>query len=142
MWYMVCSLLVLGLFAATINLREDRKRKRRSGAEHEATVEPETDVVPAGCCGQHAVCGRDRLPATAGDEIEYYDDEELDAYRGTPSDAYPEKAEEAFRNVLYTLQESEVAAWLHSLQLRGVHLPDTLKDEAFLIVGEQRIRQH
>ena len=40
--------------------------------------------------------------------------------------------------MLYTLQEVEVAGWLRSLQLRQVNLPDALKDEAFLIVGERR----
>ena len=44
-----------------------------------------------------------------------------------------------FRDVLYTLQEIEVAGWLRSLQLRAINLPDALKDEAFLIVGERRI---
>ncbi|MDR1335499.1 MAG: phospholipase [Tannerella sp.] len=138
MWYIVCSLLILGLFAAAMNLREDRKRKRRSGSGREAAAEPEATAGRTGCCGQHAVCERDRLPAAAAEKVEYYDDEELDAYRGTSSDAYPEEAEDAFREVLYTLRESEVAGWLCSLQLRGVHLPDALKDEAFLIVGEQR----
>ena len=32
----------------------------------------------------------------------------------------------------------EVAGWLRSLQLRGINLPDALKDEAFLIIGERR----
>ncbi|MDR2764685.1 MAG: phospholipase [Tannerella sp.] len=141
MWYITCSLLlVLGFFAAAMNLGEERKRKRRFGTEYEKAVEPEAAVVPADCCGRHAVCERDRLPATVEEGIEYYDDEELDAYRGTPSNAYPERVEEAFREVLYTLRESEVAGWLRSLQRRGVHLPDALKDEAFLIVGEQRVR--
>jgi hypothetical protein len=135
---MVCGLLVLGLFAAVMTLLEDRKRKRRPGTERRAAA-PASGVA-AGCCGQHAVCERNLLPATAGESLEYYDDEELDAWRGMPSDAYPEQAEEAFREVLYTLRENEVAAWLRSLQRRGVHLPDALKDEAFLIVGEQRVQ--
>jgi hypothetical protein len=139
MWYIVCSLLVLGLFAAAMNLREDRKRKRRSGTEREAAAAPEAPEAAAGmtdCCGQHAVCERGRLLTAASEKKEYYDDEELDAYRGTPSDAYPEEAEETFREVLYTLRASEVAGWLRSLQLRGVHLPDALKEEAFMIAME------
>ena len=43
-----------------------------------------------------------------------------------------------FREVLYTMQEVEVAGWVRSLQLRAVELPDDLKDEVFLIVGERR----
>ncbi|MDR2138706.1 MAG: phospholipase [Tannerella sp.] len=131
MWYLAGSILVLGLFAAAMNLRE----KRRPGPAHEAA-----GGEPVDCCGRHAVC--DRRPATDGDSIDYFDDEELDAYRGTPSDAYSEQAEDAFREVLYTLRESEVTAWLRSLQRRSVHLPDALKEEAFLIVGEQPIRPH
>ena len=50
-----------------------------------------------------------------------------------------EDAVNEFRDVLYTLKEIEVAGWLRSLQLRAINLPDELKDEAFLIVGERRI---
>ncbi len=54
------------------------------------------------------------------------------------ADAYDEEAVEEFSEVLYTLREVEVAGWLRSLQLRGINLPDALKDEAFLIIGERR----
>ena len=59
--------------------------------------------------------------------------------RSTEPDAYDEAAVEEFRDILYSLREVEVAGWLRSLQLRQVNLPDALKDEAFLIVGERRI---
>ena len=77
--------------------------------------------------------------AAVSKKIEYYDDEELDRFLGTESDAYNEKEVEEFREVLYTLKEVEVAGWIRSLQLRGIELPDALKDEAFLILGERRI---
>ncbi len=91
------------------------------------------------CCGQHETCERDSLLAAVSKKIEYYDDEELDRFRGLEGDEYEEEAVDEFREVLYTLQSEEVAGWLRSLQLRGVNLPDALKDEAFLIVGERRI---
>jgi hypothetical protein len=78
------------------------------------------------------------LLAAVSRQITYYEDEELDSYRGTDADAYEEEAIDAFREVLYTLRETEVAGWLRSLQLRKVNLPDSLKDEALLIVCEQR----
>jgi hypothetical protein len=93
---------------------------------------------PAGCCGRHEVCERDSVLAAAGRRIAYYDDEELDRFRGTDAATYPEAAVDEFREVLYTLREAEVAGWLRSLQLRDVSLPDALRDEAFLIVGEQK----
>ena len=37
-----------------------------------------------------------------------------------------------------SMQEVDVAGWSRSLQLRGIELPDELKDELFLIVGERR----
>ena len=70
--------------------------------------------------------------------VEYYDDEELDRYIGTAADAYlPEQVDE-FRDILYTMRDDDVAGWVRSLQLRGIALPDEVKDEVFLIVGERR----
>ena len=36
------------------------------------------------------------------------------------------------------MQSEDVAGWVRSLQLRGIALPDNIKDEVFLIVGERR----
>ena len=91
------------------------------------------------CCGQHEVCEKESLLAAVSKQIEYYDDEELDRYRGLSSDNYTNEQIEEFRDVFYTMQETDVAGWVRSLQLRGVELPDELKDEVFLIVGERRI---
>ena len=90
------------------------------------------------CCGQHEVCEKESLLAAVSKEIEYYEDEELDRFRGRMGDAYlPDEIEE-FREVLYTMREDEVAGWVRSLQLRQVELPDDLKDEVCMIVGEVR----
>jgi hypothetical protein len=62
----------------------------------------------------------------------------LDEYAGIPSDKYTEEQIEKFRDVFYTMQETDVAGWNRSLQLRGINLPDELKDEVFLVVGERR----
>ena len=97
------------------------------------------NLSPTKCCGQHETCERDSLLAAVSKKLEYYDDEELDRFRGVEADAYDEDAVNEFRDVLYTLQEIEVAGWLRSLQLRAINLPDEPKDEAFLIVGERRI---
>ena len=91
------------------------------------------------CCGAHEVCEKDSLLAALSKQIEYYNDEELDRFRGREGDEYtPEEADE-FRDVLYTMRSDEVAGWVRSLQLRMVNLPDEVKDEVFLIVGERRV---
>ncbi|MCD7710264.1 MAG: phospholipase, partial [Porphyromonadaceae bacterium] len=38
----------------------------------------------------------------------------------------------------YTLAPTDVAGWVRSLQLRNIALPDELKVEVLLVVGEQR----
>ncbi len=40
-----------------------------------------------------------------------------------------EEETDMFRDVLYTTLDIEVAGWVRSLQLRGIELPDDLKDE-------------
>lgn len=138
MWYILLSLVCLGLVAALLGYLRNRKLQKML-ERGEISEIPEAKEIPEECCGQHETCERDSLLAAVSKAIEYYDDEELDRFRGVESDAYEEEAVDEFREVLYTLQEVEVAGWLRSLQLRGVNLPDALKDEAFLIVGERRI---
>ncbi len=67
-------------------------------------------------------------------EVVYFDDEELDAYRGREADAYTDEEVEEFRYVLETMRTEEVAEWLHSLELRQVNLPTELRDEAFMLI--------
>ena len=87
------------------------------------------------CCGLHEVCEKDSLRAV-GEDVEYYEDEELDRFRGRT--AFSEEEVEEFREVLYTMRTDEVAGWLRSLELRRVPLPDELKDEVFLIIEDER----
>ena len=56
-----------------------------------------------------------------------------------PPDAYTPEQEDEFRDVFYTMQDTDVAGWVRSLQLRGIALPENIKDEVFLIIGERRL---
>ena len=40
------------------------------------------------------------------------------------------------------MQDTDVAGWVRSLQLRGIALPENIKDEVFLIIGERRLTPH
>lgn len=137
MWILIIALVALGVVAAVAGtIRNRRLRQKVESGELDAMPEPVE--VDAECCGQHEVCEKESLLAAVSREIEYYEDEELDAFRGRAASAYSEAEVEQFREVLYTMREDEVAGWVRSLQLRGVELPDELKDEVFLIVGERR----
>ena len=134
---LIISLVVLTMVAMGVGILYNRRIRRRieSGELDKA---PEVVEADAECCGQHEVCEKESLLAAVSKGIEYYDDEELDQYRGRPSNCYTEEEVDEFREVLYTCKEEEVAGWSRSLQLRGIELPDALKDELFLIVGERR----
>ena len=76
------------------------------------------------------------LLAGISKDVECYYDEELDRFRGRTD--YGTDEVEEFREVLYTMRSDEVAGWVRSLELRQILLPDDIKDEVFLIVGERR----
>lgn len=141
MYILIIALAALAILVGSISFighRRFEKRKATGEIRPGETSPLEVAEVPEECCGQHAVCERDSLLAAVSKEIIYYDDEELDAYRGTPSNAYPDEAADEFREIFYELREVEVAGWVRSLQLRQIELPDQIKDEVFLIVRERR----
>lgn len=138
MWILILSLLLLAVVALTAGyIRNRRLQKKIDNGELEAF--PEVTIADAECCGQHETCEKESLLAAVSRKIEYYDDEELDRFIGLSPEAYTEEDAEHFRDIFYTMHDDEVAGWVRSLQLRGIALPDQVKDEVFLIVGERRI---
>lgn len=113
------------------------KANKANPAPEPEQAEARTHVPPVTCCGAHEVCEAETLLALS-DKVIYYDDEELDRFRGTPEDAYSDEAIDEFREVLLTLQTHEVAGWLRSLTLRKIELPTEIKEEALMIVSEFR----
>ena len=138
MWFLIVVLIVLTIIAMVIGkIYYHRINRKIERGELEAI--PEIVEADAECCGQHETCEKDSLLAAVSKGIEYYNDEELDRYRGRYSDEYTDEEVDEFREVMLTCKDDEVAGWCRSLQLRGIELPDDLKDELFLIIGERRI---
>ena len=75
----------------------------------------------------------DKTPAATKD-LEYYDDEELDRFRGRPSDCFTDEEAELFREILYSMPPGEAKGWNRSLILRGINVPDQIKDELLLMI--------
>ena len=138
MWILIIGLVLLGVIALIAGIIRN-KRLQKKIERGELDRMPEVKEVDTECCGQHEVCEKDSLLAAVSKKIEYYDDEELDQFMGREGNAYTEEETELFRDVLYTTRDDEVAGWVRSLQLRGIELPDELKDEVFLIIGDRRI---
>ncbi|WP_321334773.1 phospholipase [uncultured Bacteroides sp.] len=137
MWILIISLLILAIVALVLGYARNKnlQKKVERGELEEIPGIKEVDVE---CCGQHEVCERESLLAAVSKKIEYYDDEELDEYIGKEPDKFEAQQIDQFRDIFYTMKDTEVAGWVRSLQLRGINLPDDLKDEIFLIIGERR----
>lgn len=138
MFFLIAGIVLLGVLAFLIGYSREKKLKKMLEKGEITELPGIKQVENMECCGQHETCEKDSLLAAVSKQIEYYNDEELDRFRGVEScDYLPDEIEE-FREVLYTMKDDEVAGWVRSLQLRSVELPDELKDEVFLIVGERR----
>ncbi len=139
---MIPALIILGVLVAVgLVLWLFHRREEDDGTINA----PKVTDPPAGnnleegaCCGMHVTCERDSLLASVSTEIEYFDDEELDAYIGRPSESYNEEETEQFRDILLTLLPDDIAPWGRSLQLRGINLPLPVRDELLRIVAEAR----
>lgn len=137
MWYILLAIVVLGFIAAILGkLKQKTLQKQLQRGEIDKI--PETTDVDSSCCGAHEVCEKESLLAAVSQNIVYYDDDELDRFSGRASDSYSEAESNEFEEVFYTLREVDVAGWVRSLQLRCIELPDQLKDEVILIIGERR----
>lgn len=86
------------------------------------------------CNGDDTRCEQECMMEAATKDIEYYDDEELDKYKGRPSDCYSDEETEEFREILYTMKPEEAKGWNRSLILRQINVPDQMKDELVVLL--------
>lgn len=121
MVYLVLSLVVLGLFCAFLGYRSHKR------GESQEIVIGEGDC--SRCTPDNVMCEQECMLKAATEPVEYFDDEELDVYKGKASDSYNEEETAQFAEVLETLKADEVKAWNRSLILRGINMPDGIKDE-------------
>ena len=96
---------------------------KKRNSEDDKVVAP-----PADCCGAHVIC--EKKLKICSPTIEYFDDEELDAFKNADPDEYTDEQIEMFREILYTIRQEEVEDWLISLQKREIELPTALRAEA------------
>ena len=127
MLYLIIAIIALGLVTAIIALFSSKKNGEPD-VVHATTSDCTT------CNGTDARCEQDCMMEASVKEIEYYDDEELDDFIGRPSDSYTEEEVEKFSEVLYTMKQEDVAGWNRSLLLRGINIPDQLKDELVMLI--------
>ncbi len=107
-----------------------------AGSQEDLSDPADTDGSE--CCGMHITCEKDSLVAGMDRDILYYDDEELDAFKGRPAGGYTADEIEMFREVLLTLRPDEIAGWARSVTTRGITLPGEVREELLMIVAEAR----
>lgn len=121
MLYLLLSLVALGIVCALLGLVSRRK------GESQEIVIGKGDC--ATCTEENPSCEQMCMMKAATQPAVYFDDEELDSYRGRPSDGYTDEETAQFAEVLETLRPEEVREWNRSLILRGINMPDGIKDE-------------
>lgn len=118
MIYIISSIIgLLAIVALFTYLLKSRKK----------TEETPPVVPPADCCGAHAICEKGLKKIE--EKIEYFDDEELDQYKGIASNHFIDQQIDQFREILYSIRPEERPDWFISLEKRGIELPDVLKQE-------------
>ena len=70
------------------------------------------------------------------DESLYYNDEELDAYKGIAAEDLTAEQAAEIREVFETLMPKEVSDWVCAMQARGISLPADVREEALLLLSE------
>lgn len=125
MIYLLLALVAGGLLVGFFTWFGNRNNQ---GGEEDIIIK-EGDCTT--CSGEDSKCEQECMLEASVKDIEYYNDEELDAFAGRPADTYSEGEVDQFSEVLYTMKPEEVKGWTRSLTLRGINIPNQLKDEVF-----------
>ena len=128
MIYFVLALLVLGLITAFASFLG-----RKKGEEDAPLIVNDSCST---CSGENDKCEQECMMEVATKEIEYYDDEELDRFRGRLSDSYTDDEAEEFAEVMLTMRPEEVKGWNRSLILRGINMPNQIKDDFIALADD------
>ncbi|MDR1742250.1 MAG: phospholipase [Dysgonamonadaceae bacterium] len=108
------------------------RSQRKQGREEQKEV----GTADSECCGLHEVCEKKASKSVSRrNEADYFDDEELDRHRNKSSLDYSEEEVEEFREIFYSLLDSEKFKWIKSLHNRRIAVPDSLKGEIIEIIN-------
>lgn len=123
----------VGLVLYVYDLKYRRTHPEGDSSDEAGISESEDSDHGEICCGRHLICDKPLTPKI-GEEVVYYDDEELDRFAGRDADGYSPDEVEEVREVMMTLLPEDVPGWVRSMQLRGISIPNPLRDELFLLL--------
>ncbi len=122
--YIFIAMVVIGVI---LYIHDRLTNKPSENTTQEA--EPQQEECSDDCCGTHDVCPSEMMLKHINEPIVYYDDEELDAFKGRGANDYTDDELEQWRDVLYTLRHDELLSWECSIKKRGLQLPSVIKEE-------------
>ena len=131
-FYIFVAMVAVGVVLYLLDLRS-----RKNEPQDAAPEAPKVADCDADCCSSHEVCPSEMMLEGCNAEIVYFDDEELDAFKGRAADAYTPEEEEQFRDVLYTLLPADLLPWEQSMKKRGIILPSAIRNEFVMLCAEQ-----
>ncbi|MDU1903185.1 MAG: phospholipase [Dysgonomonas sp.] len=126
---------IILFFVVSLFIWNNYQRKIGNTEREEAI---QADPVDGTCCGQHNTCEKDSLINSFVEEPDYFDDEELDKYKGRDAENYSHDEVDEFREVFYTMDDEDKPRWIRSLLQRQIDVPNQIKDEIFMIINELR----
>ena len=108
----------------------------KGGDDDTAPREAPQESCSAQCCTTNEVCPSEMMIKHATQPTVYYDDEELDTFKGREAGSYTPEEMEQFRDVLYTLKHSDLMGWEQSVKKRGIMLPEVIKEELISLYND------
>ena len=134
------ALILIGLLfvvGLVLYLLDRFKSHNEESASHtDVAMEPQTGCTDASCVLRETCPSEQLLRGVCEEKIVYYDDEELDAFKGCEPQNYTDADIEKFRDVIYTLRRDELLPWFQSISRRGIRLPDYLYRELLSLASE------
>ena len=107
---------------------------KNSNADKDVSEPTPIVMEESECCGAQEICEKTGK-YNPKFQPDYYDDEELDQFKGVSPDSYTDEQIAMFDEVLMTMKESDVAGWIKSLQLREIEMPYSVREKAIMILG-------
>ena len=113
-----------------------KKQPQQAAAEGEDMPAAESSCNDD--CGLGEVCPATEVLRCESQPVVYYDDEELDAFRGRDADGYNDAEIEQWRDILYTLRPDDLLGWGQSVKRRGITMPAPIRDEFLMLYKDRR----
>lgn len=136
---MIPSLILIGLLVAvglTLYLLDRRNSHSGSKSTTDTSIEPQAGCTDVSCVLRETCPSEQLLRGVCEEKTIYYDDEELDAFKGCDPENYTDADIEQFRDVIYTLRRDELLPWYQSISRRGIRLPEGLYRELISLASE------